>query len=223
MNDLNNLQDSLGYKFKNKDLLCQALRHRSSGDYNNERLEFLGDSILGAIVTDNIYKKYPGYREGDLSRMRAMLVNGRTLSDMAVALTVNQYITLGSGENQDGYEYRESILADAMEAVIGAIYLDSDYDRSRSIVWSWFGEYVGDSESLSPIKDPKTKLQEWCQANKYDLPDYTSKIAGPDHKQVFVVVCRIDGMEYSSSAQGSSRKKAEQKAAQNYLEWLYDR
>lgn len=222
MSDLNTLQQQLGYSFVNAQHLRQALRHRSMGDNNNERLEFLGDAILGLIITEELYRQYPAHREGDLSRMRAMLVNGQTLSELAIALTLPQHLTLGAGEQHPHQDYPASILADAMEAVIGALYLDGGYSACQRHVLQWFQCHIDNVASLAPTKDPKSLLQEWCQSHRHPLPRYDSVVAGPDHQQVFTVRCQVEGVDHQTSAKAGNRRKAEQKAAQLYWEWLHE-
>lgn len=222
MGQLLPLQQVLGHEFSDRKLLEQALRHRSVGINNNERLEFLGDAVLSIIITDELYRQYPTSREGDLSRMRSMLVNGSVLSELSIALTVNQHLTLGAGEQQSGVDQRQSILADALEAVIGALYLDAGLELCREVVLRWYRENVAAMSSLSPKKDPKSLLQEWCQANSHPLPGYQCEVSGLVHQQIFHVTCAVEGLDHIVSAEGLSRRKAEQEAARLYLEWLYE-
>ena len=217
---LESCQSQLGYQFQDITLLKQALRHRSIGSDNNERLEFLGDSVLGIIITDNLFQQYPERREGDLSRLRSMLVNGQVLSDLAIALSLDQFIVMGSGEERTREERKSSILADSVEAVIGAIYLDGGLMPCRETVLSWYRLHVEDVVSLAPQKDAKTLLQEWCQAQQKSLPLYSFTVSGPAHQQIFTVNCVIEGLGYQAQATGPSRRKAEQKAAAKYWEWL---
>ncbi len=216
------LQERLGYVFKNTHLLEQALTHRSVKGQHNERLEFLGDAILGFIIADELYQRYPQMKEGDLSRVRSGLVKREMLTQLAHHLELTAELNLGHGEIKSGGQYRESILADAVEAIIAAIYLDSqDIRACKSCVLSWYGE--ADFEILAEtklIKDAKTRLQEWLQAAQFSLPDYTVTTSGKAHQQQFEVICKVRELPYETKGQDSSRKKAEQMAAEKYLQWV---
>ena len=219
--ELTSLQDKLGYHFKDTILLSTALTHRSAASRNNERMEFLGDAVLGYLISSELYQRFPTATEGVLSRMRASLVKGETLADIATQLQFGDYLILGSGELKSGGFRRRSILADAFEAVIGAIYLDSDIDTVRQHILTFFNPQLEQCDPDAVIKDPKTILQEYLQARGSALPEYTVlTISGEAHKQTFQVECRLSELDVKSTGEGSSRRKAEQQAAQQALELL---
>lgn len=211
----------LGYRFSREEMLRTALTHRSYGSPNNERLEFLGDAVLSLVISENLYLKFPRQDEGALSRLRANLVNGGTLAAKARELDLGSELLMGPGELKSGGFRRDSILAGAMEALIGAVYLEAGHDAARSLVLAVFNEEI---EALSPdhaLKDPKTRLQEYLQARHLPLPDYqVSSIEGHDHAQIFRVECRVAGVAGALSGEGSSRRKAEQEAAEKALQLL---
>jgi len=222
-NELDKLQERLGYKFKNIGLLENALTHRSVGGTNNERLEFLGDAVLSHIMADELYRSHPNAREGELSRMRSSLVKGDRIAELAKSLDLSSYLRLGVGEKKSGGQYRPSILADAFEAVIGAVYLDGDIDQCRLCVLQWYGESVEGLSKLTPEKDAKSVLQEWSQAHKYPLPIYEATTTGQAHAQTFHVTCRVEGLDHSASGVSTSRRRAEQEAAQHFLDLLNEK
>ncbi|TVM12460.1 ribonuclease III, partial [Vibrio cholerae] len=191
---MNKLTSKLGYTFKETELLNLALTHRSANGKHNERLEFLGDSILSFVIADELYRRFPKVNEGDMSRMRATLVRGNTLAELGREFDLGDYLKLGPGELKSGGFRRDSILADAVEAIIGAIYLDSDLETARSIVLEW---YHGRLEEIKPgasQKDPKTRLQEFLQGRRKPLPVYTvTNIKGEAHNQEFTVACEVAG------------------------------
>jgi len=209
-----------GYQFRQADLLEQALTHRSySRQRNNERLEFLGDSILNLIISNHIYKRFGAADEGDLSRIRASLVKEETLAQVARRIGLGDYIYLGGGELKSGGFRRASILADALEALIGAIYLDSDYMQTETAVLHLYRERLENIDADANLRDPKTRLQEYLQANKNSLPDYqVEQTTGKAHEQVLTVSCKLVDLDMQSNGTGSSRKKAEQQAAQKILD-----
>ena len=211
-----------GYQFKQANLLEQALTHRSySRQLNNERLEFLGDSILNLIISNHIYERFSAADEGDLSRIRASLVKEETLAQVARQIDLGDYIHLGGGELKSGGFRRASILSDALEALIGAIYLDSDYAQTETAVLNLYQGQLQDVDADANLRDPKTRLQEHLQANKNSLPSYqVEKITGKSHDQVFTVSCKLTDLDMQSNGKGSSRKKAEQQAAQTILDKL---
>ncbi len=215
------LARSLGYEFQDPTLLDAAVTHRSAGSGNNERLEFLGDAVLGHVVAQWLFNACPQASEGQLSRLRASLVKRETLADIARGLDLGDYLRLGSGELKSGGFRRDSILADALEAIFGGILLDGGFERCRACIHRL---YAGRLESLSAAderKDPKTRLQEYLQSRKLALPVYTmTRVSGKAHHQQFVVECRIDALECASSGSGTSRRKAEQSAALGMLERL---
>ncbi len=207
---------NIAYKFKDEALLRLALSHRSSGKSNNERLEFLGDSILDFIVSEVLYQRFPEASEGDLSRMRAELVKKNTLAEMAREINLGGVLILGSGELKSGGSKRESILADALEALVSAIYLDSGIEACRVEVLSWLGSRLDDLKVGidTPYKDAKTRLQEHLQSKKLSLPVYTlAVLEGKDHEQQFTVSCKVDLFKQAIKGYGTSRREAEQQAA----------
>lgn len=211
-----------GYQFKDESLLLLALTHRSMGGQNNERLEFLGDSILGMVISSELYSRFPTEKEGVLTRLRSSLVKGETLSEIAAELNLGEYIKLGSGELKSGGFRRASTLADAVEAIIGAIYLDSHklsgISVVQEIILKIFDERINNCEPSSILKDPKTRLQEHLQAKGLPLPEYSViSISGKEHQQTFKVSCSIKGFANHVNATGASRRKAEQAAAEKVL------
>lgn len=213
----------MGYEFRDPQLLKQALTHRSAGTKNNERLEFLGDAVLDLLVADELYIRFPGATEGELTRLRSSLVKGKTLAQVAHELDLGPVLSLGSGEIKTGGHHRESILADAVEALLGAIYLESGLEACRSRIRDWFHARL-DAISLDITdKDAKTRLQELLQSQGKPLPVYSVLATeGDAHEQTFTVSCEVPGLKEPAVAQASSRKKAEKKAAQLALSHLID-
>ncbi|WP_444911206.1 ribonuclease III [Microbulbifer sp. PAAF003] len=210
---LERLCKRLGHDFDQAELLELALTHRSHGSRNNERLEFLGDSILGFTIGAALYEQFPNGREGQLSRLRAQLVSGETLAKLARELEIGDCLRLGEGEMKSGGFRRASILADAVEALIGAIYLDAGLEAARARVLEWFALRL-QGLSLETVKDPKTRLQEWLQARKKPLPEYkVVDVSGAEHAQHFVVECRVSGLTQPVKGEASSRRNAEKTAA----------
>lgn len=221
MADIASLEQTLGYNFADPQLLTLALTHRSAAGRNNERLEFLGDSILNHIIAEALYQQFPGSKEGDLSRMRASLVKGETLAEVARELQLGDYLLLGPGERKSGGHRRDSILADAFEAIVGGILLDSDVEQCRRIVLAWFSLRLDQLDGASAEKDAKTQLQEYLQGRRNPLPEYELLgILGEDHKQRFHVACRIQKPALVVEGSGGSRRKAEQAAAHAALDML---
>ena len=222
MNDkLSRLEQKLGYPFQNKDLLVRAITHRSAGSRHNERREFLGDSILSLVIAEVLYHRFPNVSEGDMSRMRATLVREKTLAELAREFALGDYLILGPGELKSGGYRRESILADTVEALIGAIYLDSDLDGIRTLMLNWYNERLDSIRPGVEQKDPKTRLQEFLQGRRRPLPTYAvTDVKGEAHNQQFTVECAIDDIEAAFVGVGSSRRKAEQAAAERALEQL---
>jgi ribonuclease-3 len=219
--ELAGLEDQLGYHFKDEALLRTALTHRSAASQNNERMEFLGDAILGYLISSDLYQRFPTATEGALSRFRSSLVKGDTLADIATQLQFGEFLILGSGELKSGGFRRRSILSDAFEAVIGAIYLDSDIDKVRQCILPLFKSRLDQCDPKAVKKDAKTRLQEFLQSRGNALPEYhILGISGEAHKQTFEVECRLLDLEVSTKGKGSSRRKAEQQAAKNALELL---
>jgi ribonuclease-3 len=195
-----------------------ALTHRSCGKKNNERLEFLGDSILNFVIADDLFARFPKAKEGELSRLRARMVKGVTLSEVARELGLGDYLRLGSGELKSGGYRRDSILADAVEAIIGAIYLDTDMDTARGFILSWFKERLDKLDLNESMKDSKTRLQEFLQSRRLALPEYElMNVEGEAHDQTFYIDCRVEGLKKAEKGIGSSRRQAEQEAAKNAL------
>ncbi|MCF6230538.1 MAG: ribonuclease III [Gammaproteobacteria bacterium] len=221
MADIAKLSRTLQYSFQNSALLTQALTHRSVGSNNNERLEFLGDSILNFVIAAQLFQQFPRESEGVLSRLRSSLVKGETLALLAKDLELGEYLSLGQGEMKSGGFRRQSILADAFEAIIGAVYLDGGFEEAKALLLRLFAERL---KTISPnvtIKDPKTRLQEYLQGRKKPLPVYALvSLEGEAHEQQFIISCQIEGLEQVTEGRGSSRRKAEQTAAQVFLEIL---
>ncbi|HDY82831.1 MAG TPA: ribonuclease III [Halieaceae bacterium] len=221
MADVARLQRALDYVFTDPQLLTLALTHRSAGGHNNERLEFLGDSILNHIIAEALYQQFPQAREGDMSRMRASLVKGDTLAEVARELQLGDYLVLGPGERKSGGHRRSSILADAFEAVVGAVLLDSTVERCRMSVLGWFAVRLEQLSRGAADKDAKTQLQEYLQGRRNPLPEYELLgVQGEDHKQQFRVACRLQKPALIVEGAGSSRRKAEQAAARCALQRL---
>ncbi|MBL4831946.1 MAG: ribonuclease III [Aliivibrio sp.] len=212
---INRLQRKIGYEFVNPELINLALTHRSANGKHNERLEFLGDSILSFVVADELFHRFPNIDEGDMSRMRATLVRGHTLAELGREFMLGDYLYLGPGELKSGGFRRDSILADAVEAIIGAIYLDSNTDVVRTIILAWYNSRLETIEPGISQKDPKTRLQENLQGRRLPLPAYNvTNIKGEAHNQEFTVECEISGMDIPVVGKGTSRRKAEQAAAE---------
>ncbi|GLR74717.1 MULTISPECIES: ribonuclease III [Aliivibrio] len=211
---LQRLEKKIGYQFNDENFLKLALTHRSANGTHNERLEFLGDSILSFVVADELYHRFPKVDEGDMSRMRATLVRGHTLAELGREFQLGDYLFLGPGELKSGGFRRDSILADAVEAIIGAIYLDSDTEVIRGIILAWYKTRLDSIEPGVSQKDPKTRLQEYLQGRRKPLPTYTvTKIKGEAHNQEFTIECIVAGLDEPVIGKGSSRRKAEQSAA----------
>ena len=211
----------IDYAFNDKALLKLALSHCSSGQSNNERLEFLGDSILGFIMADELYQRFPEAREGQLSRLRADLVQRTTLAELARELSIGPALKLGTGELKSGGADRDSILADALEALISAIYLDGGLETCRRIVLGWFASRLDSLDLNAQTKDAKTRLQEHLQANRQRLPEYeVLEVAGKDHQQTFAILCHVELLPEAVTGYGSTRREAEQEAAEAVLEAL---
>ena len=208
------LRDQLGYVFHRPELLTQALTHRSHSATHNERLEFVGDSVLNCAIAVAIYQRFPQIPEGDLSRVRANLVNGDTLASIARRLNVGAAIRLGEGELRSGGTDRPSIVADALEAIFGAIFLDGGFDAARNVIEAIYGAELDAVDPAAPAKDAKTVLQEWLQARRVAVPEYVvTHVAGEAHLQSFTVECRITGLQVTTLGEGKSRRTAEQRAA----------
>jgi len=199
----------------------EALTHRSLGKRNYERLEFLGDSILNMVIAEALYRELPEEKEGILSRLRAGLVNKETLAELAHELDLGSFVRLGPGELKSGGFRRDSILADAMEAIIGAVYLLNGFDAVRAYILEVYTERLNNLPGFDDLKDPKSRLQEYLQSKAIDLPVYElMDVTGKAHDQHFKVRCVVPDLELSDTGEGSSRKKAEQEAASRILEQL---
>lgn len=204
----------IGYQFSNTGLLQQALTHRSHGASHNERLEFLGDSILNCVIAAELFNLFPQLAEGDLSRLRASLVNQQSLHEIALQIELGTQLLLGEGELKSGGVHRPSILADALEALIGAVFLDGGFDAARVTVLHLFERPLKSSDPLTLGKDAKTQLQEFLQARRIPLPQYSVvTTAGEAHEQTFSVECVIPELKIRTQGEGQSRRSAEQMAA----------
>ena len=205
----------LGYVFLQPELLARALTHRSYSQANNERLEFLGDSVLNCVVAAHLYDAYPDLPEGQLSRLRSNLVNQQTLADLALRLELGECLLLGEGERKSAGARRPSILADAMEALLGAIYLDGGFAAAQRVLLALYVPLIEQAGVQTLGKDAKTLLQEYLQGRKLPLPQYTvTAIQGEAHAQLFRVECRIAPLEVATHGEGGSRRAAEQAAAE---------
>ncbi len=215
------LAQQLGIRFNHPQLLEMAVRHRSAGNRNNERLEFLGDAILNLVIAERLYALHTEASEGELSRWRASLVREESLAAVARSLDLGDYLVLGSGELKSGGFRRDSILADALEATIGAVYLDQGFAAAQSVLDRLFAPLLASLPDAASLKDPKTRLQEWLQGARRDLPGYEVTGAwGQAHQQVFEVTCRLPDQTVVTIGRGSSRRKAEQAAAERMLAQL---
>ena len=215
------LDKTLQYRFDDQGLFARALTHRSAKGRNNERLEFLGDAILDFVISEALFRLRPQADEGDLSRLRSALVKDSTLAAIAAELDIGEHLILGSGERKTGGHRRQSILADALEALFGAIYLDAGFDVTKSIIDRIYAERLDSLPEATELRDPKTRLQEWLQARKFALPVYDLvEVTGKDHKQRFSVTCTVEEMSQTTRGESASRRSAEQQAARRMLEAL---
>ena len=212
----------LKYEFKDEDLLQQAITHRSFGAINNERLEFLGDSVLGHVMAEALFRRQIETDEGGLTRLRALLVRGKTLAEIARGLRLGDIMRLGSGETRGGDHQRDSILADGLEAVFGAILLDGGIEAVREVILRLYAERLESLPSTEELKDPKSRLQESLQGDGLPLPDYqVVREEGPPHDRSFEVICSINDLNIRTSGEGTSRRAAEQRAATAALAQLH--
>jgi ribonuclease-3 len=215
---------SLQVELNDENLLIQALTHRSAGSNNNERLEYLGDAILSFIIAEELFHRFPNIKEGKLSRVRASLVKGVTLAEIGRELSLGDVVILGPGELKSGGYRRESILADTVEAIFGAIYLDSGLDVVKALILKLFNERLNSIDIDEVIKDPKTRLQEFLQSRKHPLPIYEVKEVKTQSKQpVFEASCQVVLLNKLVIAQGTSHRKAEQKAAERTLHLIEEK
>ena len=218
---LDALQRRIGYRFTDAQLLSRALTHRSFGADHNERLEFLGDAVLSLAISGLLFERFAGSDEGDLTRVRAHLVREDSLHRVAVQLGLPEVLNLGEGEARGGGAQRASILADALEAVLGATFLDGGFDAARELVKGLFGEVIQTTDVASWSKDAKTELQEWLQARRLPVPTYRiSATRGQAHAQTFEVECVVPALNLTESGEGRSRRVAEQEAARRMLDAL---
>lgn len=212
------LRDRLKYEPRDASLFAAALTHRSAARINNERLEFLGDAVLNLLVAEHLFRAFPEADEGDLSRLRARLVSSEPLADIAAELGVGEVLQLGSGELKTGGFRRRSILADALEAVCGAVYLDGGLEAARSVIAALFGPLIAALPSPHTLKDPKTRLQEYLQSRGLPLPLYqVERTEGEAHAQTFWVACEVPALGLRARGSGTSRRRAEQAAAGGIL------
>lgn len=208
------LNKTLAYKFENAALLQQALTHRSAAGPDNERLEFLGDAVLDLVITKLLFDKTEDTSEGQLSRLRATLVKDTTLAEIATSLGLGEHLILGPGEKKSGGHRRSSILANTLEAIFAAVYLDSGLPAAREIIIRAFGDRLHDLPEAEDLRDPKSRLQEFLQSKQMSLPDYTvEKTSGKAHKQTFEISCSVPELDAVTIGTGSSRRDAEQDAA----------
>jgi ribonuclease-3 len=221
MPDPERLEQSLGYRFASPDLLREALTHRSHGTPHNERLEFLGDSVLNCAVASELFGRFEALKEGELSRLRAHLVRQESLHRVAQRLELGPYLLLGEGELKSGGFSRPSILADAVEALVGAIYLDGGFEAACGVLRTLFSEQLAEIDTSSFGKDPKTRLQELLQSRHIALPKYAVVATqGAAHDQRFEVECLIDELSVRTHGAGSSRRAAEQEAARRAFDQI---
>ncbi len=212
------LQTTLGYQFNDTHLLQQALTHRSCPGDNNERLEFLGDAVLEVVISDIVFRMHANAPEGDLSRLRASLVKDTSLAELSSNLGLGDHLVLGGGERKSGGHRRESILADALEAIFGAVYLDAGFEAARSVIERAFGERLTNLPSVDELRDPKTRLQEWLQARALGLPKYElAGVSGKAHQQTFEVSCSVRDGTTMTTGNGTTRRNAEQESAEKML------
>ncbi len=220
--DLNlHIKNSLGYEFRDATLLDQALTHRSFSRNHNERLEFLGDALLGMFIADVLFARFPEAAESDLTRLRSSLVNKETLARLAMQLDLGRHIRFGFGEHKSGGGQKKSLLSNAMEALIGAVYLDSDLENCRMFILRLYAGLLDELTLKNIPKDPKSELQELLQANKKSLPAYQIIAEeGEAHDKLFTIECAVDGIAEPVVAQGRSKRDAEQAAAKTALQMI---
>lgn len=218
MHELHALLSRLGYTFRDESLLHTALTHRSAGKDHYERMEFLGDAVLNLVISHELYDRFPQASEGELSRLRAHLVKGDSLSKIATELALGDYLRLGSGELKSGGYRRKSILADVLEGIIGAIYLDGGMSAAERFIRQLYASRLATANLDQELKDPKTRLQELLQARGLELPEYEIvRTSGQAHNQMFEVACRVAMLAQPVTGAGNSRRKAEQAAAKQAL------
>ncbi|SVA67610.1 uncharacterized protein METZ01_LOCUS120464 [marine metagenome] len=217
------LKKNLHYEFTDEMLLRRALTHRSVQGSNNERLEFLGDSVLQVIVSELLFHERPNASEGQLSRLRASLVKDSTLSELANDLGVGAHLILGSGEKKTGGDRRASILADALEAIFGAVYLDSGLNTAKKVIFRAYGDRITKLPDEVDLRDPKSRLQEYLQGRQLPLPIYViDSVSGKAHRQSFEISCVVESLELKTIGKGANRRDAEQQAASSMLVLIGD-
>jgi ribonuclease-3 len=217
------LRDALGYECRDSALLEAALTHRSAGGPHNERLEFLGDAVLNCVVAMLVFREFAAADEGDLSRFRASLVSGEALAVLALEINLGEQLRLGSGELKSGGFRRKSILADTLEALFGAIYLDGGFDAAAQVIERLFVPRLDRLPSAAELKDPKTRLQESLQAQGLPLPCYSvESVSGEAHNQFFRVACTVEALGLKAVGSGQSRRRAEQEAATELLRAMHE-
>lgn len=215
------IERAIGYRFRQPELARQALTHRSFGEPHNERLEFLGDAILSSAIAIALFARFGDLREGDLSRLRAQLVRQESLHRLAEAASLGEHLRLGEGELRSGGHRRPSILADALEAMIGAVYLDGGFAEAQAVIGRLYSPLLQALDPAKALKDPKTRLQEWLQGRRLALPVYVLRATrGEAHAQEFEVECQVAECGVAESGTGSSRRAAEQEAAQRAYQRL---
>ncbi|GEC95098.1 MAG: Ribonuclease [Pseudomonadota bacterium] len=218
---LDALQKAIGHRFSRLELLQQAVTHRSFGSPHNERLEFLGDSIVNCVTAIALFERFGELREGDMSRLRANLVRQEALHRLAEGLKLGEYLRLGEGEMKSGGHRRPSILADALEAIFAAVFLDAGFEAAKAVIDQLYASSIASLDPARALKDPKTALQEWLQGRRMPLPKYSLADArGEAHQQEFEVECEITGLGLKTRGIGVSRRAAEQQSAQRALELL---
>ncbi len=215
------MADRIGHRFRSPELLQQALRHRSAGAPHNERLEFLGDALVNLVVAEALHARWPKADEGTLTRARASLVRESALAELSRRLELGDRLELGPGELKSGGHRRDSILADAFEALVGAIHLDAGFETCRDVVLPWFEPLIDELPAGKAEKDPKTRLQEWLQGRQLPRPTYQLiETRGDDHARIFMVSCETSEPAYIEQAEGASLRAAEQLAAERLLQKL---
>ena len=221
MKDFANLEKNLGYEFKDKGLLSEALTHKSAKKpYNNERLEFLGDAVLDLIVGEFLFLRFAKHSEGELSKLRAALVNEKSFAKISLNLELGKYIFMSNAEQNNDGRSKPSILSDALESLIAAIYLEAGFERAKSVALSLLEANFPHIDAAHLVRDYKTKLQEFTQSAMAQAPEYeTLRAFGPDHKKQFEIALKLDGKEFARAVAGS-KKEAQQRAAQITLEKL---
>ncbi len=217
------LQKTLEYRFADSALLTRALTHRSAAGINNERLEFLGDAVLDFVISEAVFELRPDASEGDLSKLRSSLVKDATLAEIAGDLGLGEHLILGSGERKTGGHRRESILADALEAIFGAVYLDSGFDAACEVIERIFEQRLQSLPDAADLRDPKTRLQEWLQGRGMALPEYELvSVTGKAHAQRFAVTCAVEELSHTTDGNSTTRRKAEQQAARRMLAFVQE-